>query len=360
MTEAPAPLRRAFAFAALAGALVTCGCQLDVVRVKGTKPIAPTQFEALEVKKTTKGEVLDRLGPPDKLEFKLPDDRDHWYFHYYYADSVDVGLRFQFPPPPFPSFLGYRHNFLRLEEGAEDKNSLTLVFDENDVLEEKSLRLTEAHAVEGGDPPRWKVFATPWLEHSVELLGDADFRSYHKLFHDGYRAGVDLGVQPAPVVTLFARGSFEEYDGTSFVSEGTRLDFGDLNLYAFEVGLRLASPLRLLWTFYDFEEVKKVLFGEDMSDVRGFRIFIQGTTGVTINSRVRVRINGAGEDFLDEGTGFSGGGSAGLEYAWAWGSLHGGVSYQSTDGFDGGDSGLDDDAGAFSRILVGGGLTVRF
>src|SRR5687768_11842446 len=100
-------LRRALlAFAFVSISLLGPGCQIDIVRFRGGRAVHPAEFERLEVKKTTRNEVLDRLGAPEKAEYKSGDD----YFWYLHTDTVDAGVRFQFPP--FSSILGYQHTYL--------------------------------------------------------------------------------------------------------------------------------------------------------------------------------------------------------------------------------------------------------
>jgi hypothetical protein len=345
---------RPVALLLLLGSLVAlAGCRLDIFRLREGKTIDKESFEKLEVKKTTLEDALEALGAPDKLEWKSGDD----YLWYYYADTLDVGLRFRVPF----SFFGYEHNFLILSEGSDYLNTLQLVFNEKQVLEQKSLHLSSAYQPSPEDKAGWKLHFTPRIEHSVLLQGDAGVDDYRKVFQNGYRAGLDIGWQPVPVFTFLATGSYHEYQGDSLKDGADRIRFGNLQLYQMEIGVRLAAPVSLVAKLDDFEEVKRVLFEEDLSRSQGFRIYFQGTTGATINSNVPVKVNGARSgNFYNNSVQFSGTLGAGVEYGWSWGAAYLGVSYVSIDPFDKGNSPVKDDNSAFQSFLVGGGIDLKF
>ncbi len=335
----------------LAGA---AGCNIDIIRFRGGNPLKEDEFAKLEVQKTTRNDAVDRLGVPEKLEWKNGKE----YLWYLYQDSVDTGIRFQFPP--FRSILGYQHTFLRLDEGAEDVNAMELVFDDRGVLERKSLRLSEAyHPPE--DSSGWKLHLSAHADRSALLQGDAGIRNYDEVFKNGYRAGLSIGWQPMPVVTLLGRGSYQEHQGDSFRTQGgSRISFDDLQLLELELGLRLAAPLSLIWTFTDYENVRKVLFEEDLSRSTGFRFYIEGTTGVTHNNHVPVKINAVpAGNFYDDDWGFSGTLEAGLEYGGRWGEAHLGITFQTVDPFNPGNSPLRDNGDAFQAVLLGGGVSLK-
>lgn len=341
----------------LAGALLAffSGCHIDILRSRTGVPLDREKFAALEPRKTTRGEVLEDLGAPQKVEWKSGKD----YFWYLHRDRVDTGVRFQFPP--FRTVAGYQHSFLRLNEASDDTNAMELVFGEDGVLERKSLRMSEAYNPPRQDTADWKLHLSAHGDYSLRLLGDGGLADYDRLFKSGYRVGLGLGWQPVPVCTLLARTSYQEHPGDSIENRGQEISVGDLHLYGFEIGVRLAAPLNLLWDFTDYENVKRVLFEDDLSRSTGFRFYLEGTTGVMLNSNVTVKINGTrAGNLYDNAYQFSGALEAGLEYGLKWGSAHIGITYQTLDPFDKGNTRLDDDAGAFQAVLLGGGIGVKF
>ncbi len=50
---------------------------------------------------------------------------------------------------------------------------------------------------------------------------------------------------------------------------------------------------------------------------------------------------------------------AGLEYGWRWGEAHLGITFQTIDPFNRGDSPLRDDGDAFQAVLLGGGVSLK-
>jgi len=340
-----------------AAAATAClpGCHIDIIRSRAGNPLKTEELKTLEPGKSTRAEAVEKLGAPERIAWKNGKD----YLWYLYRDEVDAGIRFQFPP--FRSAFGYQHTFLRLNEAAEDTNAIELVFDEKGVLERKSLRLSEAYQPPPDDTSMWKLHLSAHGDHSVALLGDGGVRDYNEIFHNGYRVGLGLGWQPVPVVTLLGRVSYQEHQGKDRQIGGDMVSFGDLRLYGVEVGVRLAAPIQMLWGFTDFDYVRRVLFEDDLSRSRGFRIYVEGTTGVMANSNVPVKINGVRRGhFYDNYYQFSGTVEAGAEYGWAWGAAHAGISYQTMDPFNKGNSPIDADAGAFQAVLVGGGLSLKF
>ena len=342
----------------IVAAFAASGCSLEIVRFREGQPISPAKFDDLEVQRTTREEAVERLGTPDKLEWK--NGRD--YLWYYYVDTVDVGLRFKVPF----SLFGYQHTFLRLSENAEFQNAIQLVFNEQEVLEHKSLHLSKAYEPPPETAPaepqrRWRIHLTPHLEHSVLLQGDAGVEDYSDVFENGVRAGLDLGFQPVPVFTLFLSASVHQYKGESFRDGADSLSFDDLEIYQGEIGFRLTVPLSLFARLGDFEEVKRVLFYEDDRRLDGFRLYLVASTGGAVNGNVPVKVNGnrAG-NFYDDSFLFSGTVGGGVEYGWRWGSVFAGASYVSIDPFDEGNSPVKDDASAFHSLLIGGGVDVRF
>lgn len=378
MTSSRRPLSHILApCLALGFLLITAGCRIDILRIRAGTPLKKDEFEKLEVKKTTRSEALDALGAPEKVEWKNGDD----YFWYLYADTVDTGIRFQFPP--FRSVFGYQHNFLRLDENADEVNAIQLVFDQHGVLKQKSLRLSEAYRAPPEHPSGWKIHLMPNVEYSAILGGDAGIKAYDRLFKDGYRAGLDVAFQPLPVFSLIASGSYQEHQGDHFpspgkfpgipavpvpgvpgipaVAKGDRLSFDDLKLYQLEIGIRLSAPISILSSFTDFEEVKKVLFEEDLNKLKGFRIYVQATTGGAINSRVPVKSKEIPiGNYFDRRFRFSTNIGMGIEYVGRYGSIYSGLAYQSIEAFDQGNTTLHDNAEGFATVLLVAGASVSF
>lgn len=353
-------MRRTASFLSLVlylGFLVAAvGCRIEIIRVRSSDPLNVEEYEKLEEEESTLGEALEKLGAPDEAEYKAGSEED--YLWYLYGDSLNTGLRFLFPP--FRTGF-YQHTFLRLSSESEEVNAIELVFDKEGILKEKRLRLTEAYQeqVEGG--PGWKMHLNPYFGHSLQLVGDAGETDFNDTFENGFRTGVSLGFQPVPMFTLLVGGNYQEYQGSSPFENGRQLNFDDLQLYQFEIGIRLAAPVSLLVTFPDFETVKRVLFEEDLDKPQGFRIYVQGTTGVTYNERVPVKINGTpAGNFYDANWGFSAGVEAGFEYDWQWGAAYVGLQYQGIDPFNEGNTVLDSDGGALQAVLVNGGVTVKW
>ncbi len=347
--------------ALLTGAIIaqlgaaTSGCQIEILRSRAGRPIQKEKLVELEEGKTTRAEAVEKLGPPEKVEWKSGKD----YFWYLHKDKVDTGIRFQFPP--FRTIFDYQHTFLRLNEVAEDTSAMELVFREDGVLERKSLRLSDADKPPREDHSNWKLHLSAEGEYSLLLLGDGGVAAYDKIFKPGYKVAVGAGWQPMPVVTLFGRGTYQEHQGDSTRRQGRDLSFSDLHLYGFELGVRLAAPLELLWGFTDFENVKRVLFEDDLSRSTGFRFFLEGTTGIQLNSNVTVKIDGVrAGNFYDNAHQLSGSVGAGLEYGWKWGAAHVGIAYETLDPFNEGNTTLDDRGGAFQAVLLGGGLSLKF
>jgi hypothetical protein len=117
----------------------------------------------------------------------------------------------------------------------------------------------------------------------------------------------------------------------------------------------------LLWNFTDFEEVKRVLFEEDLGTIRGFRFFLEGAIGVSYNESVAVSISDVpAGDLYDAGIGPTSTLRVGLEYAGRWGSIYTAVTYQILSALPDGNSPLDGSGTAFQTFFVGGGVDLRF
>lgn len=355
----PASRRPLLLLLLLLPALASVGCRIDVVRYRGGSPLDEEAYETLEVDRTTREEVVRELGAPEKLEWKSGNQEE--YLWYLYADLVNVGLRFQFPP--FRSFFGYQHTFFRLNENAEEVNAMQLVFDEEGVLRHKSLRLSETYAEDDEEDTsrKWLIRPTLFYDRSVMFLGDGGVRDYDEMFENGYRTGLDVAVQLFPIVSLLAGGNYQRYGGDSDQTGFGFVEWDDLELYQARAGVRLSIPLQVLFELSDFNRVKHILFEEDLWKGQGLVFYLQGTTGFSYNESVSVEIDGVDSgDFYDGGLVLSSGATTGLEYDWSWGSIFAGISYQSVGAFDEGDSPLDGDGGSFEAVHIGGGLSVKF
>ena len=355
-TQSDSAVKRSLHAAGPALALVlltfATGCRLDIVRVREGNPIPQTAFDQLTTGLSTREEMLESMGAPDRLEWKNGED----HIWYDYEDEVDVGIRFRLP---FSAF-GYQHTFLRVSDNSMTLNTARLVFNEDALLTEKSLRVGEAYTPESSEKSG-RVQLSSRFERSVFLRGDAGVDDYDEVFEQGFRAGVDLSYQPVPVCTFLFGGSYQEYQGETILEGGQTINFDDLNLFQVEIGVRLSVPFALLSNLGDSEEIKRILFDENIDNTRGFLFYLQGTTGGTINSNVPVRIDGVRSgNFYDNALLFSGTVGGGVEYHWLWGSLRLGASYATLDPFDKGNSPVDDDATAFQSLLVGGEFSLNF
>ncbi len=343
--------RLAATYFGLIALLAATGCRIDVIRMRSESPIDKKAYDELAVDEATLGETLDALGAPTRLEWTGDEDR----LFYSYRDELDVGLRFRIPTPLF----GYQHTFLRVGEGSEDTNELQFVFDDSGVLREKSIRIDPGHD-DGERDAGWRFRLLPHFGYALGTFGDGGERSYRGLFRDGIRAGVDLGLQPVPVLTVLVGGAFESHAGRTRTIDGSRVSFGDLDSTSVHAGVRLSAPFALLGSFGDFDELKRILFDEDIHST-GFRFFLQGTTGALFYDDTEVSIDGVRSgDFYESSVVTTGSVDLGLEYLWSWGSVFTSVSYRTSDAPDGGDSPLDDDAGSHQSFFVSGGLGVRF
>ena len=331
-----------------------CGCSIDVVRLRTETPIAEEKYDELVVGETRMDETLETLGAPNRIEWMSGDD----YLWYDYGDEVDVGVVFRIPTP----FFGYQHNLLRLSDAAEDLNTVQLVFDEGGLLRFKALRLTESSRPGREDGAGWKLRLTPRFGHSVLLLGDAGVENYTDVFENGFRTGLDIGFQPYPVLTLLVSGSYQHHAGKSQTIGGSRVAFGDLDLFDFHLGVRLDVPFAVFTAFLnDFDAVKRILFDEDIDRPRGLGFYVQGSAGGTLSNNVPVEIDGSrAGNFYDNALLNSTTIEGGLEYDWNWGMAYVGLTYQTMAAFDKGNSPLDDSASGLQSVLVTGGVSLRF
>ncbi len=334
-----------------------CGCSVNVFRVRKETLAPQEKYDELVVGETRLEHTLEKLGAPSRLEWKSGED----YLWYDSLDDITVGLAFRIPTPIF----GYRHTFLRLLDAQEEVNSLQLVFDEDGVLRYKRLRMADVY--EGDEPdaaggPKWKLHLRPRAGYSFLLIGDGGEENYDDLFDNGYRTGVDIGIQPFPIATFLIGTSYQRHDGETLRIGGSRARFDDLEVFDFQVGVRVSVPFRIFSAFMgDFQEVKRIVLDDNLDRPGGLRLYVQGTTGGAFNNDVEVKIDGANAgDFYDDDFVLSSTAEAGIEYDWAWGNAYAGVTYQSMDAFEEGDSPLDGDGDGLQAVMVTGGLGLSF
>ena len=58
----------------LVGLLLLPGCGFHLAQVEVNRPFSHTDFEAIEVGRERRDEMLARLGPPDRLTYTLRDE----------------------------------------------------------------------------------------------------------------------------------------------------------------------------------------------------------------------------------------------------------------------------------------------
>jgi hypothetical protein len=189
--------------------LSVAGCHIDVVRGR-RESAAARGITRSSREKTTRSEALRPLGAPEKVEWKNGKD----YFWYLYRDGIDTGFVSSSRPSALSSATSTR--FLRMDEAAADTNAIQLVFDENNVLEHKSLRLPDAYEDPNKPAGQWVFSFDTSAEYSFMMLGDGGVRDFEDIFHKGYRVSGTIGFQPAPVVTLLGRFGYERHEGASF------------------------------------------------------------------------------------------------------------------------------------------------
>lgn len=340
----------------LAGlAIVFVGCRLDIVRVRDGNPIDEVTYEGLKVEQTTLDESLEKLGAPVRVAHKAGSEED--YLWYEYLDEIDVGLRFRLPIP-----IGfYQHNVLTVQEFSDQRNKLQLVFDDEGVLQSKSIFVSEAYQEFDENTAPWKLHLMPRFAHSFYLVGDGGLSNYEDMFDNGYRAGMDLGFQPVPVFMLLLGGSFSQYQGRNERIDTSIVAYDDLEMFDIHIGVRMSAPLEIFAHFDDYEYLKKILFDENLERARGFQVYLQGTTGATFSNNVTVAVNGQRRgNFYDSALLSSSTVDMGFEYAWEWGMAYAGLTYHTIDAFDEGSSGLNDSADSFQSLMVTGGVTIRF
>ena len=330
-----------------------CGCGLDIGRTQVGKPLRVPQYDALEVGTTTLQESLDKLGAPDRLDYKSGED----YLWWHHLDETTLRFRLQLPIALF----GYRHNLFQYVAGNERTNTIGLVFDERGVLERKSLYLPEEYRSAGDGKGAWRVHLSPRIEHSFLLVGDADLRDYDDLFRNGYLAGLDIGVAPLPPVTLGVGGHYQRFPGRTVTVLGSIIGLDDLEIFTLEGKLRLQVPVRILSHLDDAQEMWSILMTEEAARHEGWLLFATAGLGAALNSNLPVEVNGARSgNFFDASWGLTSSAEAGIEYSWKHLSVRLGAGYRSTDAFDEGNSGLPDDATSLETWTASLAVAAKF
>jgi hypothetical protein len=341
--------------AALAALVLGPGCSLDVSRTRVNVPLKQEEFKRLEPGRTTRGEALDALGAPDKIE-AYPEKDYLWWLH---RDDTRVGFRFS---SPF-SVFGYKHTFAEVDVNDEDSSAMRLVFDRDGVLRDKSPRLAAAYREPevGPAPPRWPLFIIPRYGYAPLTWGDSGERSFKSLYPDGQLFGGYLGAMPVPYFALLLGGNFQEYPGQSFDARGQRITVEDLHLYQVEAGGRFSLPPKFFVSFWDIDELKKLFYSDDVQRHQGALLYFQWTLGGTFNEEVGARIGGVPSgSYFRKGAGLSTALGIGFEYYWRRLGVFGGVDYQAIDSFRGGSSPLDHGDGGLQALVATGGISLRF
>lgn len=335
--------------------LLSAGCHVDVVRYRLDEPVSREAYEKLEVGSTSLCEAVSELGAPQKVEWKNGDD----YLWYLYGDRLSVGLRFRFPP--FRSIAGYQHTFLRLSQATEDLDAIQLVFDEEGILRQKSIRLSAWSEQPEYPGRRWRLVVSASAERSALLFGDGGFADYDDIFEPGWCAQGELGYRPVPIVAIVVSGTYRRHGGESLREGADVVKVEDLELYGLEAGFRFALPLRIFLELGDFRRLQRTLLETDPERFGSLRLYLRTTTGATLSDDLPVSVNGAAAGrWYRRSFVLSSSAGAGIEYGWSWGAAFAGVTYRRTGAFRGGDSPLKDDGEAFEALLFGGGLSIAF
>ncbi|MBN1442267.1 MAG: hypothetical protein JXA90_06135 [Planctomycetes bacterium] len=349
------------ALAALCLQAAASGCSLDVARVRSGEPLKLDRFEELEEGKTTKIEALEKLGAPDRVSWETDQERLFWDR----LDTYYASIRFQLPL----SLYGYRHNLYQYFRGQDQYNTMELLFDEEGVLEQKSLRLPAAYREERPESS-WRWHIAPRFEHSFLLMGSGDFDDYRKIFRNGYAAGLDVGVQPVAPLIFSLGGAYQSYAGRpgtrSFLDEDEnivprRVSPDDLDLYTLEAKIRLQVPLRLFADAESFRDFWTILLDEAPETHDGWAVFVEAGVGATYNENVPVAIDGARRgNLFDSSIQLSSSGTTGIEYSARRISARLGIIFRAQDGFDEGSSPLEADAESFQSWGAFASVALKF
>jgi len=332
--------------------LALSGCRLDVRRVRSGTPLKFEEFEELNVGESRRDDALEKLDAPDEVDWENDKARLTWK----HLDATLLQLRLQLPL----AFFGYRHTLFQYFENSDLVNEMELVFDKDGFLEQKDLRLPDAYKREPTKVGSWRLHFTPRFEHSLFLIGDADFRDYSELFENGIVAGLEVGVQPVAPVTLALGGRYQNFQGETFaLNDGSLIALDDLELFTLELLLRFQLPLRVFSE--GIENLWVIMLEDDPADHDGWVFFVEGGVGVTVNENVALWDDGVLQgDFFQSGAGLSNSLATGLEYSWENVSVRAGVSARSTDAFDAGNSGFaTGNADSFSALLGMVNLSVK-
>lgn len=343
---------------ALASLALLVSCHVDVSRVRNGVPLNLEAYESLEEGKSSLDDALERLGAPDRVLAR--DDRN--FLQYFHQDFVRVGVRFQSPL----SIFGYRHTIADLEGNSDDTNSLALVFDDRGVLRQKSLRLSHAYArlAEEEEETGWAVYLLPEYAYSPVYLGDGGEEDFNDLFRDGHKFGVHVGILPAPFFMILAGGNYQRHRGDRFDERRRRISLDDLELWQLEVGGRLQFPPEFFTLFWNFDEVRALLYSDDVRRHQGPFFYLKWALSGTYNEDLDVDVDGASAGtYFDRSLRASSTLGAGFEYVRDRFGVHVEVLYQTIGAFEDGDvegASVDTDAGDFQNIFIGGGLSFRF
>lgn len=364
---------RSWSLVLLTAAVFTAdGCAVDVSRSRNGTPIDIDAYESLETGKSTLHETLGLLGAPDRLEFKSDDDY-LWYLH---RDTSHLGLRLQSPLP----LLGYRHTVAELTTNAAETDTVTLVFDDDNVLSQKSIRLSQSQQeLRETEEIDWEYFLIPTFGHSLQNFGDAGEVDFDELFDDGNVFGLQFGVMPVPFFMFLIGANYQVYNANTFrtvFDEGqpdeddegdpdatSKISVEDLELFQVEIGGRVQFPPAFFAKFWKLDELKMLFYSPDVRNHQGSFFYVKWALSGTYVPEVDVEVDGVeAGTYFDESYVLASTIGGGLEYAYGPFGAYLELLYQIIRPFDEGNvgGGIDTEASDFSNLLLSGGLNFRF
>ncbi|HLU46498.1 MAG TPA: hypothetical protein VK116_00390, partial [Planctomycetota bacterium] len=338
----------------LVAAVVVPGCRFTVGRTRSGSPLRQQEFEKLEPGTTTLQSAMDALGAPDRVKWETDQSRLTWL----YLDVTHFQTRLQVPI----SVFGYRHNLYNYFEDHDLVHAMDLVFDEQGVLEEKSLRVPAAYRREEQERSGMRVQIAPRYEHMFLLVGDGGIVDYEDIFEPDFGVGLDLAIQPVAPVTFSLGGRYHELRGDDHVlGNGDLLQVDDMDLYTLEAALRLQIPLRIFAGAESFSRVWELFLDDDPATHDGWIYFIEGTVGFTVNEDVRVaRARRFAGTIYDRGIDLSNAAMTGFEYSARHVSVRAGLVYRAWGGFDRGSAAFARDGESLQALGVFGSIAIKF
>jgi hypothetical protein len=331
-------------FLSLAIVGLTSGCRFSLGRVRDGRPLDTKTYADLEPGTSRLDEAVERLGAPDRVSPESGRSRLSWE----YVDTTLFETRIQSPI----SLFGYRHTFLDYFQNRDAAHRMDLVFDEDGLLAEKSLRIPDAYKDGASDRGSERYSIGAELEHSFLLLGDAGIADYDDFFEPGPAAAIAFGIQPVAPVLLSLAGRATELQGRDFApSSGARIRVDDLEMYSAEIRLRIQIPLRIFASIESLRNLWRLFLEADPSAQSGWLLFTEGSIGVAWNDHVPVARGGSSQGTVfDAGIGMTNSGVFGVEYAGQHFFSRLGLVYRTTDGFDRGSASFAREGGGFQSL----------